>query len=604
MNVYQEAEYRKQLDFALWRKLFRYGSRFRKELVLLASVMVLTAAIDALYPLFTRYAVDNFVVPGTTAGVGRFGALYLSVVTLQAGNVLLLIILAGRIETGLAYDIRSAGFRRLQELSFPYYDRTPVGWIMARMTSDTQRLGEVISWGIVDVVWGSMMVLFFAIFMIVIDPLLAMWTLLVVPPLGVASFYFQKKILAGHREVRRTNSRISGAFNEGILGAQTTKTLVRESEHLSEFRSLTGSMARSSIRTAAFSALFLPVVLTMGSIGTALALWKGGSAVVAGTITYGTLVAFISYTVQFFDPVRELARVLTELQAAQAAAERVISMIETEPEIQDSPAVISRYGDSFQPRREAWETVRGEVEFRNVSFRYPHGAPVLEQFNIRVPAGQSLAIVGETGSGKTTLVNLTCRFYEPTSGQVLIDGRDYRERSLLWHQSHLGYVLQTPHLFRGTVKENIRYGRLDATDAEIKQAAETVNADDFIARLSNGYDSEVGEGGNLLSVGQKQLLSLARALVARPALFVLDEATSSVDTETELLIQEAIERVLQNRTSFIIAHRLSTVRRADRIIVLDSGRIVEDGNHAELMAAGGAYYRYVQRQFSAAATST
>ncbi len=598
MNVFEEQEYSKRIDLSLWRKLLGYAKPYRKHLIGLAIVMVGVALLDAGYPVMTRIAVDRFIVPGTREGLPLFALAYAGMVITQAVLIYLLIAIAGRIETGLCYDLRTRGFRRLQELSFTWYDRTPVGWIMARITSDSERLGETISWGIVDIVWGGAMMGAIAIFMLIMDWRLALITLSVVPPLALVSFYFQKKILESHRQVRKTNSKISGAYNEGITGAKTTKTLVRERENLREFQHLTGDMRRHSIRTAVFSSLYLPVVLTLGSIGTGLALWYGGRGVLAGAITYGVLVAFISYTVQFFDPVRELARVITEFQSAQAAAERVMSLIETEPGIQDRSEIVEQYGDVFDPKRENWPSAYGRIEFHNVSFTYPGGEQVLDNFNLTVAPGQTVALVGETGSGKSTIVNLACRFYEPTKGAVLIDGVDYRDRGLLWHYSNLGYVLQGPHLFSGTVRENIRYGRLEATDEEVARAAELVGADTFIARLDGGYDAEVGEGGNRLSVGEKQLLSFARAVIADPVFFIFDEATSSVDTEAERLIQEAVQVVLEGRTSFVIAHRLSTIRNADRILVIDGGRIVEDGTHDELVAAGGAYYRLYTNQFA------
>jgi len=597
MHGFEEQDYSKEIDFKIWRKILSYARPYRGHLLQLLVVMSVVAVIDAAFPAMTRYAIDTFVVPGTTNGLPLFAAAYGLLVVAQAFNIWLFIGTAGRIETGLCYDLRKRGFARLQQLGFSYYDRTPVGWIMARMTSDSERLGETISWGAVDILWGGGTMLAISVFMFVMDWRLALLTLLVVPPLVVASVYFQRRILENHREVRKTNSRISGAYNEGIMGAKTTKTLVREGANLREFQELTGAMRRHSVRTATFSALYMPVVLTLGSIGTGLALWYGGSGVIAGTVTYGTLVAFISYTVQFFEPVRELARVLAEFQNAQASAERVISMIETEPEIVDRPEVAEQYGDVFHPKKENWPRWSGHLEFRNVGFRYPNGERVLSDFNLTVEAGAAVALVGETGCGKSTMVNLACRFYEPTEGEILLDGVDYRKRGILWHQSHLGYVLQGPHLFSGTVRENIRYGRLEATDAEVEEAARLVNADQFIRKMSYGYDSEVGEGGGLLSVGEKQLISFARAILADPTLFVFDEATSSVDTETELLIQDAVQKVLTGRTSFMIAHRLSTIRNADRILVIDAGRIVEDGTHESLLAHRGYYYRLYTNQF-------
>ncbi len=598
MHAFEEKDYSKKIDLGLWKKLLRYAGAYRRELVAISLVMVFVAVIDASYPVMTRYAVDQFIIPGDTHGIGLFAAGYAALVITQAFLIWLFISLAGTVETGVCYDLRRRGFRRLQELSLHYYDTTPTGWIMTRMTSDAERLGETISWGIVDIMWGFTSMMAFGAFMLVMNWRLALIVLSVVPPLAVLSYVFQQKILKNQRIVRRTNSRITGALNEGIMGAKTTKTLVREDANLVEFQAITGDMRRYSIRTAVVQSLYVPVVLTLGSIGTGLALVYGGRGVATGAISFGVLVAFVSYTVQFFDPVRELARVLTEFQSAQAAAERVMDMIETQPEIVDSPQVLAKYGDVFDPKRENWTRISGAVEFRNVSFTYEGGEQVLRNFNLQVNAGQSVALVGETGSGKSTIVNLLCRFYEPGSGEILVDGGDYRKRGLLQHYSNLGYVLQQPHLFSGTVRENIRYGRLDATDADVERAAETVGATSFIRRLEHGFDSEVGEGGSLLSVGEKQLVSFARAILADPVFFVFDEATSSIDTEAERLIQDAIRRILHGRTSFIIAHRLSTIREADRILVIDSGEIIEDGSHDELIALRGRYYRLYVNQFT------
>ena len=518
-------------------------------------------------------------------------------VALQAVNVWLLIDIAGKIEIGVCYDIRKLGFKKLQELSFSYYDKTPVGWIMARMTSDTQRLGETIAWGLVDLMWGSVMMLATLCIILYLNWKLALIVMSVLPALALVSMYFQRKILAEYRRVRRINSRITGAFNEGIMGARTIKTLVREEDTLQEFKELTGNMRNSSVRAVVVSSIYMPIVMALGSIGTGLALWFGGEGVIYQTLTYGTLVAFISYTAQFFEPIHQLARIFAELQNAQASAERVFSMIETEPDVKDSPEVVKVYGDVFSAKRENWPPIKGNVTFDNVSFSYKDGEEVLENFSLDVKAGESIALVGETGSGKSTIVNLICRFYEPQEGEIRIDGVDYRKRSQLWLQSNIGYVLQAPHLFSGTIRDNIRYGKLDATDDEIIEAAKLVNAHDFIMRLKDGYDTEAGEGGSRLSTGEKQLISFARAVLANPRIFVLDEATSSIDTETERIIQSAIQKVLKGRTSFIIAHRLSTIRSADRILVIRDGRVIEEGNHTELLKRKGYYYSLYTNQF-------
>lgn len=597
MSVYKEQEYTKRFDISLWKKLYQFIKPYKKRLAVLGFFMLALAGIDVIFPLMTKYAIDHFVVPQSIDGIVAFGVVYFVLIALQSLNIYFFIAIAGKIEMSISYDIRKKGFKHLQELSFNYYDKTPVGWIMTRMTSDSTRLGEFISWGLVDMVWGLSLMLGIVFVMLFMQWKLALITFTVVPVLVVISLYFQKKILKAYRKVRKINSQITGAFSEGITGAKTTKTLVREEENLLEFQEITTKMNRSSVRSAIFSALYLPVVLTLGSIGTGLVLWRGGSGVILGAISYGTLVAFISYTVQFFEPLRELSRVFAELQNAQASAERIFSMIDEKPDIQDSSEVVDEYGDITECKKENWPEINGNIHFKDVSFGYKDGEYVLDDFNLEVQAGETIALVGETGSGKSTIVNLACRFYEPTKGEVLIDGTDYRKRSLLWLHSNLGYVLQTPHLFSGTIKENIAYGRLDATDKEINEAAKLVNAHEFISNLQDGYDSEVGEGGSLLSTGEKQLISFARATLTDPKIFVLDEATSSVDTETEQKIQDAIHKVLEDRTSFIIAHRLSTIRSADRILVIQKGKITEMGTHHELIKLKGYYYRLYSNQF-------
>lgn len=586
-----------KIQINIWKDFFKYLKPYKLQFIVLSCFMILLGVLDSVFPLMTKYAIDNFVEKNTVTGIGKFGLTYFSAVCALALTIYIFIVLAGKLETQMAYDIRKIGFEKLQLLPLSYYDDKAVGWLMSRMTSDIGRLSETISWGLVDLAWGFSMMTAVTIAMIRLNPKLALVTLSVIPFLAVISFYFQKKILKAQRDVRKINSQITAAYNEDIQGAKTTKTLVREEINLKEFSEITTSMRDKSIRATIISSVYLPIILTLGSVGTALALTYGGKSVMLNVISYGTLVAFISYTAQFFEPVRQIAVIFAELQAAQASAERVFSLLNEVPSIIDSDEVVAKYGDLLSPKKELWPEIKGAVEFKNVSFSYKNGETVLENFNLKVNPGETIALVGETGSGKSTIVNLFCRFYEPTSGEILIDGINYKDMPQNWLHENLGYVLQSPHLFSGTIKENIRYGNLDATDEEIINASKLVDGHSFIMETENGYNTEVGEGGGLLSTGQKQLISFARAVVRNPRLFVLDEATSSIDTETEKTIQDAINKVLDGRTSFVIAHRLSTIRKADRILVIRDGKIVEAGNHRELIRQKGYYYNLYTNQF-------
>ena len=430
-HVFEEKEYKKRFDLDLWKKLLKFCKPYYKKMILLGVLMLSLAGVDVMFPLMSKYAIDNFVIPGNTDGILIYGMVFLAMVAIQALNIFFFIDIAGRIEMYLTYDIRKKGFLHLQELSFNYYDKTPVGWLMARMTSDSQRLGSFISWGLVDMVWGGSLMIMISVVMLILNLKLALITLSVVPVLVMMSIYFQKVILKAYRKVRKINSKITGAFNEGITGAKTTKTLVRESENLREFQVHTTGMYRSSVRAAVFSSLYLPAILTLGSIGTGLALWFGGNGVIAGVVTYGTLVAFISYSVQFFEPLGEMARVFAELQNAQASAERIFSMIDEVPQIKDNSQVTREYGSIMKMKQENWPEIKGGITFENVTFSYKKGEKILENFQLDIKAGETIALVGETGSGKSTLVNLACRFYEPTEGSIKIDGVDYRQRSIL-----------------------------------------------------------------------------------------------------------------------------------------------------------------------------
>jgi ATP-binding cassette subfamily B protein len=512
------------------------------------------------------------------------------VITLNFFCVMFLARTAMGVELGISRDLKKACFNRLQLLSISYYNKTPVGYIISRVLSDTDKIGLIIAWGLLDMMWGLSYVVFAILSMLILEFRLGVWLVVLAPFMMLATMWFQGKILSRNRLVRRANSMITASFNEGILGARTSKTLVIEDVNIREFSNLAASMYRESVGAAFWSALYTPVIMTFGAFAVSVMLVQGGRDVLGGRIAIGALSAMITYAVSIFEPIRHLAHFFSDATSTQANIERIDALLKQEIEIRDEPEVERVYGDVFNPKRENWEPIVGAVRFDDVSFRYsPQGNDVLSHFNLDIAAGTRVALVGETGAGKSTIVSLAIRFFEPTDGRVLIDGRDYRERSQLWLRSNIGYVLQAPHLFSGSVRENIRYGRPDATEDDIARALRVSCADTVVSRLPEGLDSDVGEGGDRLSVGEKQLISFARAVLADPRIFVLDEATSSVDTETEMLIQKAISQVLRGRTSFLIAHRLSTIREADLILVVSGGKIIERGTHEELMRLGGRY---------------
>ena len=556
------------------------------------------SAMDAVIPLFQQYAIDHYIADSTLAGLGWFIGAYVIVILTQTASNYISAFGACKLELSVGRDLKRESFNHLQTLSFSYFNQNSVGYVHARVMSDTDRIASTLAWSMAEGVWHSAYLVCAIVMMIILNWKMALCVLVIVPIVAISSMYFQKKLVFFHRQVREKNSRITGAFNEGITGATTTKTLVVEDKMEKEFDELTADMKKVSVRAMHFRAIFISTTTLAASLALALVLWRGGIVTREGVMLIGTLTVFMNYAQGMMEPIQWLVQALSSLVNVQVNVERFTTLMETKSDVQDTPEVVEKYGDTFSPKKENWEELHGDIEFKDVTFRYPDGDEnILEHFNLKVPQGTNVAIVGETGAGKSTLVNLVCRFYEPTEGQVLIDGRDARERSQLWLHSNIGYVLQTPHLFSGTVLENLRYGRENATMGEIEAAVRAVSAEGIIERLPDGYQSDVGEGGNSLSTGEKQLLSFARALLADPRIFVLDEATSSVDTVTERLIQNAIEKVMDGRTSFVIAHRLSTIRRADVILVVNAGRIVERGSHAELMAKKGVYYGLYTRQY-------
>ncbi|MDR0936221.1 MAG: ABC transporter ATP-binding protein/permease [Oscillospiraceae bacterium] len=595
----QEKDFQSQkINKDTWKVIFKFAMRRKRSFFIILLGGVGWGLGDLATNVLTMRAIDDFMKPQTLEGFPVLVAAFVAVqILLLALLTLFVCRAAGSLEANLSSDMRRAAFEKLQTLSFSYYDKSSVGFLLSRLTNDVSRIMEMISWMGIDLAWGFCALPASLIGMFLVNVRLALITIVAVPFVAIISVVFQKFILKYQRETRRLNSMITSSFNEGIMGARTTKTLTREELNNDDFTELTENMRRASMKSALISAAYMPAASIVISAASGVVLWKGGVDIQNALMTVGQLNFFINIGNMMFQPIRQFANIFAEFQSSQAAAERVVDVLTVASDIVDAPEVIAKYGDSFEPKRENWEPISGEIEFRDVSFWYKEGEPVLSHFNLTVKPGENIALVGETGGGKSTIVNLVCRFYEPCGGAILIDGVDSRERSQLWLQSALGYVLQSPHLFSGSVRENIRYGRLNATDAEVEAAAKVVGAHGFIQELSKAYDTEVGEGGDLMSTGQKQLISFARAILADPKIFVLDEATSSIDTESELKIQEAAETLLKGRTSFVIAHRLSTIRNADRILVIDGGIAVESGTHRELMAKQGRYYALYTQQF-------
>lgn len=580
----------------LWRDIFKYLREFKKYFIQLVTVNILLSIDLVLEPMIVAFAIDNVIRPKNTAGLYGVGAATMLIALVVSIIVYFFFRIAFHAESRVGHKFREGQFAKIQMLAVEYFDRTPVGSVISRMGSDTSRVSEVVAWGVMDLAWSGGYLLLVTISMLVANWRLALVVLAVMPVLIVATWYLSAGVLRLQRQVRAVNSRMTSAISDGIYGAKTSKVLSRETLNTEEFSDITREMREKSVRSAVLSSAYFPVPLALSSVAVGLVLFFGGDMVRRGEITIGTVTLFVSYANMMFDPIIQLVDITSQMVKAHAAAERILELIETDPSIVDRPDVVSKYGTIENPRYENWEPMRGDIEFKNVSFYYKKGEYILKNFNLKVPRGTTVALVGKTGAGKTTIVNLACRFYEPTEGSILIDGVDYRERSQSWLHQHLGYVLQSPFLFQGTIADNIKYGKMDATDEEMEQAARLVHAHEFIMQFEKGYRTEVGEGGTLLSGGQKQLISFARAVLRAPSLFVLDEATSSVDTETEKTLQSALEELLKDRTSFIVAHRLSTIRNADIILVIDKGEIVEQGRHAELMAKKGKYYHLYTNQ--------
>jgi ATP-binding cassette subfamily B protein len=537
---------------------------------------------NVIVPAVESYKTTGLFTNVDISALKIYAVIFLGLGLILASGVFGFINFAGRIQEYVMYDIRQELFKKLQELSFSFYDKSAVGWLLSRISSDTIKVTELVSWTMIECLWGMGMIVFCVTAMFIYNWKLAIIVTATIPVLTLVSVKLRMLILKYSREARKYNSEMTARFNEHINGVEVNKSLVQEKRVSEDFKLLSEKMRVSSYKAAYYQAIFMPLIIFGGSTAAAFVIYYGGLMAidVPAVITVGTLAAFFGYAIMIFEPILDISRFYSQAQNSISAGERIFSLIDTKALIVDKTGA-GGYG-----------RINGNIEFENVSFLYDRGKPVLENMNLSIKAGSSVALVGETGGGKSTIINLICRFYEPTGGAIKIDGIDYKEMTMESLRSQLGVVLQTPHLFSGTVRDNIKYGRDEATDMEVIAALKTVGADEFVTKL----DEQVGEGGEHLSMGEKQLVSFARAVLADPRIFIMDEATSSVDTLTEANIQRGIAKIMESRTSIIIAHRLSTIKHSDRILVINKGKITEDGSHHDLMVKKGIYYRLYTRQ--------
>ncbi len=600
----ESAEKKVHLKYFGIPKVLPYLKPYRLTMLVMILLAVGGSIVDIVFPKYQEYAINHYIASETLDTIVTFTVTYALLLLVKVAMDTVSTYLSTRVEMYIGRDLKQKSFDHLQTLSFSYFNRNAVGYIHARVMSDTGRIGTLVSWHLLDMIWNVTYMVGALAVMFRTNGKLTMLVLIVIPAVTVIVAFMQKKLTWANRKIRESNAKITSGFNEGITGAKTVKTLVTEDKMNREFRTETAEMKRISVSESRYRGILWTSLTLASYIAMALVLKTGGNMTTEQIMTVGTLSMFMSYALGIMHPIRWIVNALSQLIAIQVNIERLTGLLETESDVADSAEVIAKYGDMFQPKTENWEELRGDIRFDDVSFKYPDGDEyILEHFNLEIPHGTNVAIVGETGAGKSTLVNLVCRFFEPTSGRLLIDGRDAKERSQLWLHRNIGYVLQTPHLFSGTIRDNLRYGAPDATDEEIMEALRLVSADSIVERSENGLDTEVGEGGDLLSTGEKQLISFARAILCDPKILVLDEATSSIDTVTERLIQSAISKVIRGRTSFVIAHRLSTIRDADIILVVRDGKIIESGRHRELMALCGYYHSLYTRQYEQEATA-
>ena len=577
--------------------LFNLVKKFKKEAALVVIINVLNAVLLALWPLFTKYIIDNYIYRNDVEGFPKFIAYMLFFIVAMAGIGLFVTFMAGIFEKKIILYLRSETFLKAQKLSAKYMDSHQVGWMVSRLVHDTMSIKEAVAWDLFDMADGISRLIAILITMLMLNVRLTLYVLASVPFIAIFTYIFQNKMMKAQKDIKAASSDLTSKLNEDIQGQKTIKTLLREKENLEEFKEISKRYERRSKHSVTLQSLYIPSLTFLGSIATAFILKDGGAAAIVGTLTVGTLFAMVQYSTEIYEPIRQVASVLKELISMQASMDRVNSILQADVEVYDTKEIEAEYGDALEAPTKPLPAMKGEIEFKDVYFAYKDDDYILKDFSLKIKDGERLALVGETGGGKSTIINIASRFYEPTKGEVYIDGINYKNMPLKWVQMNLGYVLQTPYLFRGSIRDNILYGRDDATEEDMIRAAEVVGLDELVKSFKDGYDTEVGEGGGKLSQGEKQLVSFARALIKDPAILILDEATSSVDTYQEKRIQDAIEKLLEGRTSITVAHRLSTIVTSDRILYIHQGRIAEMGTHRELIEKKGLYYNLYRNQY-------
>lgn len=577
--------------------LFNLVRKFKKEAALVVIINVLNAVLLALWPLFTKYIIDNYIYRNDVEGFSKFILYMLFFIVAMAGIGLFVTFMAGIFEKKIILYLRSETFLKAQKLSAKYMDSHQVGWMVSRLVHDTMSIKEAVAWDLFDMADGISRLFAILITMLMLNVRLTLYVLASIPFIAIFTYIFQNRMMKAQKDIKAASSDLTSKLNEDIQGQKTIKTLLREKENLEEFKEISARYERRSKHSVMLQSLYIPSLTFLGSIATAFILKDGGVAAMAGTLTIGTLFAMVQYSSEIYEPIRQVASVLKELISMQASIDRVNSILEADIDVYDTKEIEAVYGDALEPPTKELPEMKGEIEFKDAYFAYKDEDYILKDFSLKIAAGERIALVGETGGGKSTIINIASRFYEPTKGKVYIDGIDYKVMPLKWVQMNLGYVLQTPYLFSGSIRDNILYGRDGATEEDMLRAAEVVGLDELVKLFKDGYDTEVGEGGGKLSQGEKQLVSFARALIKDPAILILDEATSSVDTYQEKRIQDAIEKLLEGRTSITVAHRLSTIVTSDKILYIHQGRIAEMGTHKELIAKKGMYYQLYRNQF-------